>query len=273
MPVRGLRPGSDPKEIAQQLMERHPQLLAPTIVSQSQVERLVSRLIEHVTVKHVQKKEGSQYPSAAASNTELLPRSIGLPPAAAALTRPVAGRRAGVSARPPLESVSTAPSVAEAAQAPAVLSAAHNGALSDLSDLESIPDLPDASDSLPSIQSRADGAGRVIAGDGAVVGSSGSSGNARRSNGDSSTTSASPPDIPEDLNRVSEEELKRAKEAMNATFEAHALKPGDPGYVHDKVVIFDGEKEANDWDDELSDVSEPSEDEFAKEMALLAKGM
>lgn len=202
----------------------------------------MSRLIEHVTVKHVQKKEGSQYPSAAASNTELLPRSIGLPPAAAALTRPVAGRRAGVSARPPLESVSTAPSVAEAAQAPAVLSAAHNGALSDLSDLESIPDLPDASDSLPSIQSRADGAGRVIAGDGAVVGSSGSSGNARRSNGDSSTTSASPPDIPEDLNRVSEEELKRAKEAMNATFEAHALKPGDPGYVHDKVVIFDGEK-------------------------------
>lgn len=32
-------------------------------------------------------------------------------------------------------------------------------------------------------------------------------------------------------------------------------------------------QEANDWDDELSDVSEPSEDEFAKEMALLAKGM
>lgn len=49
-------------------------------------------------------------------------------------------------------------------------------------------------------------------------------------------------DVPEDLNRVSEEELRRAKEAMNATFEANALKPGDPGYVHDKAVDFEGDK-------------------------------
>lgn len=36
MPVRGLRPDSDAKEVALHLAERHPTLLAPTIVSQSQ---------------------------------------------------------------------------------------------------------------------------------------------------------------------------------------------------------------------------------------------
>jgi hypothetical protein len=51
-----------------------------------------------------------------------------------------------------------------------------------------------------------------------------------------------PADLPEDLNRVSEEELRRAKDVMNTSFEANALKPGNPGYVHDKAVDFDGDK-------------------------------
>jgi hypothetical protein len=39
-----------------------------------------------------------------------------------------------------------------------------------------------------------------------------------------------------DLQSVSEEALLRAKQAMEATFESNRLRPGDPGYVHDKRV-------------------------------------
>ena len=41
-----------------------------------------------------------------------------------------------------------------------------------------------------------------------------------------------------DLNKVSETELLRHKENMNATFESNRLKPGDAGYVHDRRVDF-----------------------------------
>jgi hypothetical protein len=40
MPVRGLRADSDAKAVAQDLAERHPTILAPTIVSQSQARNL-----------------------------------------------------------------------------------------------------------------------------------------------------------------------------------------------------------------------------------------
>ena len=65
---------------------------------------------------------------------------------------------------------------------------------------------------------------------------------------------APPVDDGVDLNKLSEEELARRKEAMSASFVANQLKPGDAGYVHDRRVSFDGPKEANEWDDELSDV-------------------
>ncbi len=53
-----------------------------------------------------------------------------------------------------------------------------------------------------------------------------------------------------DLNKVSEEENKKAKAEMNKDFEAHRIKPGDPDYVYDKEVEFDGAKVKSDWDDD-----------------------
>jgi len=53
-----------------------------------------------------------------------------------------------------------------------------------------------------------------------------------------------------DLNRVSEEDNRRAKEAMNVTFAAHAIMPQDAAYVYDKVVEFGPPEENNDWDDD-----------------------
>ena len=52
--------------------------------------------------------------------------------------------------------------------------------------------------------------------------------------------------------QVSAEELAAHKAAMEEGFEKHRLKPGDPGYQHDKRVEFEA-TEANDWDDELED--------------------
>ena len=47
MPVRRLHAQSDPKVIAKALAEAHPSLLAPHIVSLSQLERLIGKLVEH----------------------------------------------------------------------------------------------------------------------------------------------------------------------------------------------------------------------------------
>ena len=63
-----------------------------------------------------------------------------------------------------------------------------------------------------------------------------------------------------DLNRVSETELQTAKQAMDATFEANRLKPGDAGYVHDKRLEPPTELEANEWDDEIEDFETDDED-------------
>ena len=54
----------------------------------------------------------------------------------------------------------------------------------------------------------------------------------------------------EDLQHVSEEVLTKAKAAMDEHFEANIVKPGDPGYEHDKRVDFstgDGASESS-WD-------------------------
>ena len=51
-----------------------------------------------------------------------------------------------------------------------------------------------------------------------------------------------------DLNKVSEEENQRAKDVMDKGFQENALKPGDEGYVYDKVVEFGDATEDNDWD-------------------------
>lgn len=56
-----------------------------------------------------------------------------------------------------------------------------------------------------------------------------------------------------DLNKVSEIENKKAKAEMNKDFEANRIKPGDPDYVYDKEVEFNGAKVKSDWDDDDDD--------------------
>ncbi|KAL3847987.1 hypothetical protein ACJMK2_018874 [Sinanodonta woodiana] len=65
-------------------------------------------------------------------------------------------------------------------------------------------------------------------------------------------------DPEEDLNKVDEETLKRKKAVMDAEFEKHRIKPGDPGFQYDISVDFEqnGEVEAAGWD------SDESEGEF-----------
>jgi len=54
-----------------------------------------------------------------------------------------------------------------------------------------------------------------------------------------------------DLNRVSPEELAKAKEAMDVEFRRRQLKPGDPGFVYDKREEFVADPNAtNEWDEE-----------------------
>lgn len=40
---------------------------------------------------------------------------------------------------------------------------------------------------------------------------------------------------------------------MDSKFEANRLKPGDPGYVYDRQVEFEGPTEPTDWDEEEDD--------------------
>ena len=46
MPVRKLKATSDPLKVAEKIVQSHPNLLAPHLVSTSQVERLIRRLID-----------------------------------------------------------------------------------------------------------------------------------------------------------------------------------------------------------------------------------
>ena len=49
---------------------------------------------------------------------------------------------------------------------------------------------------------------------------------------------------------MSDEQLKLEKKKMDKKFEENFIKPGDIGYVYDKVVDFSSQKkEANPWDD------------------------
>eukprot|EP00455_Lapot_gusevi_P011905 TRINITY_DN15574_c0_g1_i1.p1 TRINITY_DN15574_c0_g1~~TRINITY_DN15574_c0_g1_i1.p1 ORF type:complete len:139 (-),score=23.25 TRINITY_DN15574_c0_g1_i1:327-743(-) len=54
--------------------------------------------------------------------------------------------------------------------------------------------------------------------------------------------------VVEDLNRVSEWELRHYKAEMNVAFEANRILPQDPRYQHDVRVQFEA-TEPNDWDD------------------------
>ncbi|KAG2446037.1 hypothetical protein HXX76_000639 [Chlamydomonas incerta] len=81
-----------------------------------------------------------------------------------------------------------------------------------------------------------------------------------------------------DLNKVSEVELKIAKQVMEEDFKKNQLRPGDPGYVYDKQVEFTPAAEANDWDDSEEEAeeepaagSEEPEVDWAEIQAAVAK--
>jgi len=52
-----------------------------------------------------------------------------------------------------------------------------------------------------------------------------------------------------DLQRAGAAQLAMAKAKMDVVFEAHVLKPGDPGYIFDKRVEFAPSTEPSAWDD------------------------
>ena len=56
-----------------------------------------------------------------------------------------------------------------------------------------------------------------------------------------------------DLNRLSDEELKAHKAAMEVKFQQNTVKKGDPGFMYDKRVDFKynaAEAVEDSWDDE-----------------------
>ena len=56
-------------------------------------------------------------------------------------------------------------------------------------------------------------------------------------------------EIPDDLNKASDDVLNVAKAKMDVKFEENRLRPGDEGFVWDKQIDFDPPQEASEWDD------------------------
>lgn len=64
-------------------------------------------------------------------------------------------------------------------------------------------------------------------------------------------------DPDEDMNVLSPAQLAQRKAMMDEAFQKNLVKPGDPGYVYDKVVTFsESAKDSNEWDDEEEDNKE-----------------
>ena len=51
MPIRQLTATSDPHAVANAIIEAHPSLLAPNLVSNNQMVRLIKKLVEHKAAK------------------------------------------------------------------------------------------------------------------------------------------------------------------------------------------------------------------------------
>ncbi|KAL3672133.1 hypothetical protein V7S43_002796 [Phytophthora oleae] len=63
-------------------------------------------------------------------------------------------------------------------------------------------------------------------------------------------TAAQAPILPQaDYNRVSETQLKQAKQKMDLVFEQNIIRPDQQGYQYDKPVEFQPGTETSDWDD------------------------
>eukprot|EP00092_Neocalanus_flemingeri_P039387 GFUD01042884.1.p1 GENE.GFUD01042884.1~~GFUD01042884.1.p1 ORF type:complete len:181 (+),score=61.28 GFUD01042884.1:507-1049(+) len=57
-------------------------------------------------------------------------------------------------------------------------------------------------------------------------------------------------DPEENMNKLTDIELKRRKEIMDLTFEKNSVGKGHPDFVYDKEVEFKPSKDAEGWDDE-----------------------
>jgi len=57
-------------------------------------------------------------------------------------------------------------------------------------------------------------------------------------------------DPDKDLNKMSDNELKRQKQIMDISFEKNSIGKDHPDYVYDKQVEFDTPGQQADWDDE-----------------------
>ena len=56
----------------------------------------------------------------------------------------------------------------------------------------------------------------------------------------------------EDLNKADDNYLAQRKAEMETVFQANQIKPGDEGYVYDKVMAFEGPKMESGWDSDSS---------------------
>ena len=68
--------------------------------------------------------------------------------------------------------------------------------------------------------------------------------------GEDDTTKESDVNIPEDLNKASDDVLNIAKAKMDVKFEENRLRPGDEGFIWDKQIDFDPPNEVSEWDDD-----------------------
>lgn len=64
-------------------------------------------------------------------------------------------------------------------------------------------------------------------------------------------------DPEENMNKLTDTELKRRKELMDLTFEKNSIGKGHPDFVYDKEVEFKPNKEAVGWDDESEEDETP----------------
>ena len=250
MPVRHLRGDSDPRKVAQALSAAHPSLLAPHVVSPVQLERLLAKLVKHVATRSVHSDSVL---------TDLAPVPS-LPPAPAngLLPKPFS----------PASNLPSDSNCKSSPAGPALVGAAHSAAaptaLEDDVDalLDEIMDETPVSRSsestqAPKLGSSASPSTRPLP---AASDACSASCTTTKLASDADRVVAHLAGDGGDLNRVSETELQTAKQAMDATFEANRLKPGDAGYVHDKRLEPPTELEANEWDDEIEDFETDDED-------------
>jgi len=64
-------------------------------------------------------------------------------------------------------------------------------------------------------------------------------------------------DPEENMNKLTDTELKRRKELMDLTFEKNSIGKGHPDFVYDKKVEFRPSNDAVDWDDESEEDETP----------------